>query len=61
MITFDTELHQVCAPSLLDHFAHATAVQHFKTYEGQPLALPAEAAGPKAEYLAWHREEVFGK
>ena len=27
----------------------------FKTYEGKPLAIPAAAAGPKAEYLAWHR------
>lgn len=35
--------------------------QHFKAYEGKPLTFPAEAAGPKAEYLAWHREEVFGK
>lgn len=45
--------------------------QHFKTYEGRPLTIPAEAAGPKVEYppslryggqsLARHREEVFGK
>lgn len=61
LITFDTELRLVCAPSLRDHFAHATVAQHFKTYEGKPLAVPAEAAGPKPEYLAWHREEVFGK
>jgi hypothetical protein len=61
----------VCAPSLClrqgygrhvrDHFADATAAQHFQSYEGKPLAIPAEAAGPKAEYLAWHRAEVFGK
>lgn len=35
--------------------------ENFKTYEGKPLTLPSEAAGPKAEYLAWHRSEVFGK
>ena len=29
--------------------------------KGKPLAIPAEAAGPKPEYLAWHRAEVFGK
>lgn len=30
-------------------------------YEGQPLTIPAEAAGPKAEYLEYHRTEVFNK
>ena len=61
LITFDTELRLVCAPALHDHFPHAAAAQHFKAYEGKPLAIPAEAAGPKAEYLEWHRVEVFGK
>jgi hypothetical protein len=45
----------------MDHFADATAAQHFKAYEGKPLAIHAEVAGPKPEYLAWHREELFGK
>jgi hypothetical protein len=31
--------------------------QHFQAYEGKPLAIPAEAAGPKAEYLEWHRSQ----
>ena len=61
LITFDTELRLVCAPSLRDHFAHATVAQHFKTYEGQPLTLPPEAAGPKPEYLEYHRSKVFGQ
>lgn len=61
LITFDTDLRLVCAPSLRDHFAHAAVVQHFKPYVGRPLAVPAEAAGPKAEYLEYHRNEVFGK
>lgn len=30
-------------------------------YEDKPLTIPAEAAGPKAEYLEWHRREVFGR
>ena len=30
-------------------------------FEGKLLALPAEAAGPKGEYLEWHREHVFGR
>ncbi len=61
LITFDTELRLVCAPSLCDHFAHATVSQNFKAYEGKQLAIPAEAAGPKPEYLAWHRSEVYGR
>lgn len=28
--------------------------------KGKPLAVPVEAAGPKAEYLEYHRREVFG-
>lgn len=61
LITFDTDLRLVLAPSLRDHFANATVAQNFKAYEGKPLAIPAEAAGPKAEYLDWHRTKLFGK
>jgi len=51
----------VCAPSLREHYNTAAVAQNFKAYEGQPLSLPAEAAGPKAEYLAYHRNEIFAK
>lgn len=61
LITFDTELRLVCAPSLHDHFADATVAQQFKAYVGKPLTIPAEAAGPMPEYLEWHRAEVFGR
>lgn len=61
LITFDTDLRLVCASSLRDHFAQATVSQNFKTYEGKPLAIPAEAAGPKAEYLEYHRSKVFDR
>ena len=40
LITFDTELRLVCAPSLRDHFAEATVCQNFKIYEGKPLIFP---------------------
>ena len=59
LITFDTDLRLVLALSLRDHFAHATVAQSFKTYEGQPLTFPAEAAGPKAEYLEYHLTTTF--
>ncbi len=61
LITFDTEFRLICAASLRDHFAEATISQNFKTYEGQPLTFPAEAAGPKPEYLEYHRNAVFNK
>jgi methylmalonyl-CoA mutase N-terminal domain/subunit len=56
----------VCAPSLRKHFAEATVSQSrctagFKNYEGKPLTFPVKAAGPKAEYLKYHRSAVFGK
>ena len=61
LITFDKDLRLVVAPSLRDQFSHATIAQYFKAYEGQPLTIPAEAAGPKPEYLEYHRSKVFGK
>lgn len=61
LITFDSDLLLVCAPSLRDHFTNATVSQSFEAYEGKPLTLPAEAAGPKSEYLEYHRTAVFGK
>jgi hypothetical protein len=35
--------------------------QNFKAYEGKPLAIPAEAAGPKPDYLEYHRISVFDR
>ncbi len=61
LITFDPDLRLVCAPSLRNQFTNATIAHHFKAYEGHPLTIPAEAAGPKPEYLEWHREKVFGR
>jgi putative restriction endonuclease len=61
LITFDTALRLVCAPSLRDLYTAEPLAQNFKAFEGRALTLPAEAAGPKAEYLEWHRKEVFGK
>ena len=59
LITFDTDLRLVLAPSVRAHYTNATIAQSFKAYEGKALTLPAEAAGPKAEYLEYHRTKVF--
>jgi hypothetical protein len=45
----------------MDHFADTTVGQQFKAYEGKPLAIPAEAAGAKPEYLEYHRRTVFDR
>ena len=58
-ITFDANFRLVCSKVIKDHFEHSIVAQHFQAYEGQPLAIPAEAAGPKPEYLEWHRNVVF--
>ncbi|MFT3886517.1 MAG: hypothetical protein QM724_14170 [Flavobacteriales bacterium] len=41
--------------------AEGGLAQHFQAYEGKPLNVPAEAAGPKPECLAYHREHIFDK
>jgi putative restriction endonuclease len=61
LITFDADLRLVLASSLRDHVANATIAQHFLAFEGTALNIPAEAAGPKAEYLEWHRQHLFGR
>jgi len=61
LITFDTDLRLVCAPSIREHYATATIATNFKAYEGQALAFPTEATGPNPEYLEYHRNELFGK
>jgi hypothetical protein len=54
-------LRQGCGGHVRDHFADATVAQHFKAYEGKLLAIAVEAAGPKAEYLEYHRNTVFDR
>jgi putative restriction endonuclease len=61
LITFDTDLRLVCSKALKDHFADATVSQSFQAYEGKPLTFPAEAAGPKPDYLEYHRTTVFSR
>lgn len=61
IITFDTELRLVCAPSIREHYATATIAANFKAFEGQALTFPTEAAGPNPKYLEYHRNELFGK
>ncbi len=61
LITFDEHLRLVCSSSLRDHYASATVAANFQAYEGKPLAIPAEAAGPRPEYLEHHRRNVFAR
>jgi hypothetical protein len=45
---------------LQERYASETIAANFRAYEGKPMTIPEEAAGPKPEYLEWHRREVFG-
>lgn len=48
LITFDTELRLVCAPSLRDQYAEAATAQSFKAEEAQSKSLSRRGGGPKA-------------
>lgn len=61
LITFDTDLRLVCAPSIREHYATDPIAANFKAYEGRSLIFPTEAAGPNPKYLEYHRNELFGK
>jgi len=60
-VGFDADLRLRCAASLRDHYTAEVVAFNFSAYEGRPLSLPTEAAGPKPEYLDRHRREVFGR
>ncbi len=58
-ITFDEDRRMVCCKSLRKRYKEKEIAFLFKAYEGKPLRVPTEAAGPKAAYLEWHREWQF--
>ncbi len=61
LITFDADLRLVCGPSLRDYFTNIIVSQSFQALEGQALNPPTEGTGPRAEFLDWHRENIFRK
>ena len=59
LITLDEEKRVVLSKRLRSHFPQPTLEQNFVPFAGQPIRLPDKLAEPGAEFLSYHRTEVF--
>ena len=61
LITLDEKLRVILSKQLRKYFPQPALEQNFATYEGQPINRPEQLAEPDADFLKFHREEVFQK
>jgi putative restriction endonuclease len=59
LITLDENLKVVLSKRLRHHFPEPTLEQNFVPFDGKPIRLPEKLAEPGAEFLRFHREEIF--
>ena len=59
LITLDEEFRVVLSKQLRGHFPQPTLEQNFVPFAGQPIRLPDKLAEPGADYLSYHRKEIF--
>ncbi len=59
LITLDGSLKVVLSSRLRKFFPQPALEQNFVPFEGQPIRLPEKLAEPDAEFLRYHREELF--
>ena len=59
LITLDGSLKVVLSNRLRKFFPQPALEQNFLPFEGQPIRLPEKLAEPDAEFLRYHREELF--
>ena len=59
LITLDENLRVVLSSELRGYYPQPALEQNFSPYEGQPIRLPEKLAEPAAEFLAYHRSEIF--
>lgn len=59
LVTFDDDLRLVTARTLKDHLPNVAVEKDFIEREGQTLFLPEGESGPRRDFLAVHRREVF--
>lgn len=59
LITIDETLKVVLSRELRRHFTEPSLVQNFVPFEGKLIRLPEKLAEPGAEFLRYHREEIF--
>jgi putative restriction endonuclease len=59
LITLDEQHKVVLSKQLRRHFPEPTLEQNFVPFDGKPIRLPEKLAEPGAEFLRFHREEIF--
>jgi len=59
LITFDEKSKLVLSKRLKGYFPQPLLEQTFLPFEGQPIRFPQKLAEPDAEFLDYHREEIF--
>ncbi len=59
LITLDGNLRVVLSKRLRSYFPQPALEQSFVPFEGQPIRLPDQLAEPDAEFLSFHRREIF--
>src|SRR5665213_230226 len=60
LITLDDGYRVVLSKHLTSHFPQPALEQSFVQYAGRPIRLPDKFAEPRREFLAYHREAIFG-
>lgn len=59
LITLDANFKVVLSNRLRRYFPQPVLEQNFVPFEGQPIRLPEQLAEPSAEFLLYHRTELF--
>lgn len=61
LITLDEKFRVVLSKRLRCYFPQPALEQSFVPFEGKAICLPEKLAEPDAEFLSFHRDEVFQK
>lgn len=61
LITLDEKFRVVLSKRLRGYFPQPALEQSFVPFEGKAIRLPEKLAEPDAEFLSFHRDEVFQK
>ncbi|HEY4415449.1 MAG TPA: HNH endonuclease [Verrucomicrobiae bacterium] len=59
LITLDNKLNVILSKQLRRFFPRPALEQNFVPFEGLPIRLPGKLAEPDADFIRYHREEIF--
>ena len=59
LITLDEKLSVVLSKRLRGFFPQPALERNFVPFDGQPIRLPEKLAEPDADFLSYHRDEIF--